>query len=188
MDVQILAAEVVHHLDIFFSLATVNTDPTIHVAVVASRLKRILAMMRKFPEEHYALQNMLKAAGYDTAGELFPAAVTWTVRKQQVRVFIPQHLGVNCCVVNTVLPVKQSVGTVLIDAWRPARTLRLKGWGGSSLVAQLMEVARVMRLLADPQDEVVDKSIRTAAAHNAAHNPSGRSPPVQVRVCMDVCV
>ena len=62
VDVQILAAEVVHHLDIFFSLATVNTDPTIHVAVVASRLKRILAMMRKFPDEHYALQVWLLSA------------------------------------------------------------------------------------------------------------------------------
>ena len=50
---------------------------------------------------------MLKAAGYDTAGELFPAAVTWTVRKQQ-----------------------------------------------------LMEVARVMRLLADPHDDGVDTSVR----------------------------
>jgi hypothetical protein len=49
---------------------------------------------------------MLKAAGYDTAGELFPAAVTWTVRKQQ-----------------------------------------------------LMEVARVIRLLADPNDDTLETSV-----------------------------
>jgi hypothetical protein len=73
VDVQILAAEVVHHLDIFFSLATVNTDPTIHVAVVASRLKRILAMMRHFPDEHYALQVWRLSAPRQLAALLPPA-------------------------------------------------------------------------------------------------------------------